>query len=443
MHQQRNLFLGIAGPLLAIVWFMTTINGLWGYIFDGLLSIKSPSITLMFFAALGIFFFNAAWNKRPVFSGGIGTFALFFLFLCYLALAAIIQSRQPVQNSFVTIFTFVVLYLHLFGLWFSPTFNASIPRRSGLAILLVVGVTMALIGTAQHFMGDFFSFGRYIIAKIGSPNSTIGGEVRANAFFLHGDDLGVFLSFVASICVAALLTARNFGRKILLLIALVALAVGCYATLTRTAYLSFALSVSIAYLIATKPASSRSWLTVLPLALFLLGAAIYNAREIIEGLLLLLDLDKNLPFIASSASIEERISITKYYITQISDVGLVGWLFGLGWSFRSNPLAALPIDNGYLASILNAGIIGLIFWLGIMWLTWISIVRHPDLKSDPLLIGAAAFFSQFMFLNIFGTHLEPQIVMIYVIACMGTPLYSSGAYRSLGGVSEKRLVDSR
>jgi len=423
---EKNIFLTFATPALLLVWFMTIINGLWGYVFDGLLRINSPSITLILFATLAVLVFNAAWQRRQIFDGDIKIFSLFFLFLVYLFLATIVQSLSPVQSPFITIFSFIVLYLHIFVLWISPTFTKTVTTPTALSTIIGIGAIMALIGSAQHFSGEFFHFGQYIINKIGSPNSTTGGLVRANAFFLHGDDLGVFLSFVAGVCVAAFLAAKSATFKALLLAIYLVLAVGCYSTLTRTAYLSFFLSSVVScFIFIHNTRRSQALLAVLPLALFSIGLFVYNARFIIENLLIAFGVTEVIPFLASSASIEERISITDYYLDQISENGLIGWLFGLGWSFRSNPLAILPIDNGYLATTLSIGLIGLSFWLVIMWVIWLSVIRRADLKVNPILTGGVAFFSQFMFLNVFGTHLEPQIVMIFVAACLGTPLLSS------------------
>lgn len=422
----RNLLLVVATPAFILAWFMTAINGLWGYIFDGLLSIKSPSITLLLLGSTAVFLFNAAWNRKPIFAGNTGTFVLFLAFLLHLALAAIIQSIRPIQHPLVTVFSFVVLYLHTFLLWFSPTYCNAIPRKVALTLLLLVAATMALVGAAQHFSGDFFSFGRYIISKIGSTNSTSNGLIRANAFFLHGDDLGIFLCFASGICVAAALTSNSIIKQTGLAIILVALAVGCYSTLTRTAYLSFTLSTAITYFIIRRPSLfGQKLLAALPLLLFGLGALIYNGRFILEQLLGSLGFGSDFSFLFSSDSLGDRISITSHYLNHINDAGLLGWLFGLGWTFRSNPLANIPIDSGYLAALLSVGVVGLILWFSLMWVIWLSIARHPQLRSNPILAGSAGFFCQFMFLNVFGTHLEPLIYMLFTAACLGSPLLAS------------------
>lgn len=418
-----NLFIVFAAPTLVLVWFMTAINGMWSYLFDGLLNVNSPSITLMLLAAISILIFNSFWGNKDIFTGGIGTFALYFVFLTYLIFATIIQSTNPAQNTLVTIFTFTVLYLHIFLIWISPVYSEIVPKRSGTILILLVALAMALAGSAQHFTGDFFHFGQYIISKVGSTNSTADGLVRANAFFKHGDDLGIFLSFAAGICTSAAVIAKSVAQRILLLLTLVILGVGCYATLTRTAYLSFFLSVTLAYWISRRGSFfSQKILTFIPVALLVLGIFIYHSRFIIEHILVLFGLGDRFSFLTSSESLEDRLSITSYYLKHVNDAGVTGWLFGLGWAFRSNPLATLPIDNGYLATLLTIGLIGLTLWVLLMWVIWISLINHRELSNQPLLIGAAAFFAQFLFLNVFGTHLEPQTYIIYTIMCSGLPL---------------------
>lgn len=418
-----NLFIFAATPLFLLAWFMTAINGLWGYIFDGLLSVKSPSITLILLGSTAAFLFNAAWNRKPIFIGSTGTFTVFLIFLLHLTLAATIQSTRPIQHPLVTIFTFIVLYLHTFLLWISPVYCNVISRKVAISLLLSVALAMALVGAAQHFSGDFFSFGRYIISKIGSTNSTSNGLVRANAFFQHGDDLGIFLCFASGVCIATALTTKSRIQQAGLTLVLLALAIGCYATLTRTVYLSFALSIAVTCLVIKQPRLfGEKILATLPLFLFILGALIYNSRFILEQVLDSLGLWGDLSFLFSSDSLEDRISITSHYLSHINDAGLLGWLFGLGWSFRSNPLAILPIDNGYLASLLSVGVVGLILWFSLMWMIWKGITRHPELRTNPVLAGSAGFFSQFMFLNVFGTHLEPLIYLMFTVTCLGSAL---------------------
>lgn len=422
-----NVFLLAATPLMVLAWFATSINGLWGYIFDGLLSVKSPSITLILMASISALIFNAIWSGRKIFIDGIGTFSAFFLFLTHLMLAAIMQSNHPGQNTIVTLYSFAILHLYTILLWICPVYERVLKQNIALLLILLSGFSMAIIGAAQHFSGDFFPFGRYIISKVGSTNSTTDGAIRANAFFLHGDDLGVFLSFAAGICSALLFSSKSRSKRLAYAFMLAVLAVGCYSTLTRTAYLSFILSTVIAAVLTSKPKLLRGKaLLIMPAALFVVAVFIYNGRYILEGMLIAAGVGEEIDTLLSSASLDERTSISEYYASHLNNAGPIGWLFGLGWTFRSNALAAIPIDNGYLATVLNIGLIGLASWLSVMFVVWRRLVEIFQAERSALMVGGLAFFGQFMFLNVFGTHLEPQIYMIFIIMGAGASLIGAG-----------------
>lgn len=417
--EPRSGLLATGGLAFLFVWTITLIDGAWAYLFRRLLKTSSPSITLLLIGVLALFVFRALASRRPVAladgSMAWGAWAM----SVFLLVAAVVQSNTQNLSVILILFSFYILYFYLLIFPFSVVFANCLSERFVAKYLLAFSVGMALFGVVQAATGNLFAIGNYITGAIQSINTTVGGRVRASALFNHSDDLGIFLCIALAISLHQGLTQRS-GRRWLGLIAYAILLAGCAATLTRVVFLE-AVVVSACVWWAVRRArggSDRILPVWLPFLLLAAGISIFFLRYALEAILLSFDFLKPLRFLISSKSLDERMYGITYYFKMLDNAGVVGWLFGLGWTFRSNIKATVPVDNGFVGVLINIGFLGFVFWLWLSFRCWLFINRVASARNIGILVPFAAYFSTWLFLSVFGSYLQPFMVAVLAVCIL-------------------------
>ncbi|MBB4011602.1 hypothetical protein [Niveibacterium umoris] len=389
-----------------VVWLLITIDGLWTYSMVKLVGRRAVPITILMWTVIAFALFCSYLQRRRSLDMDPLIVGLLWAFLCYLLGASAYHADSGGVSFFGVWFSFFLYYFYLFS---EPFMRSLRPTRNSAVVafvLVALGVVMAIIGTAQHLLHDQFDFGRTIAVESGAFNLGFGGNIRANAFFAHSEDLGFFLSIGAALTVAWT-QGGGVARRILALPIMLVLAIGCYSTLTRSAYLCFASASFASFLLVRARENKRAHLVAAIPILFLgCGVLLFFSRAIIEHLF------ASSSVVFSSSSIEDRIYGISYYANILSGEGLFAWLFGLGWHFNGAPRAYVPIDNGFFAVVLNSGFVGLVFWLAITWMYWRRVLHRALSSSSVLQAGVAAIYSTWLLLSLFGYIQIYQLMLI-------------------------------
>lgn len=122
--------------------------------------------------------------------------------------------------------------------------------------------------------------------------------------------------------------------------------------------------------------------------------------------------------LTATGSFQERLSEWAYYVGTLRQTEPSRLLLGSGWlqafGSHSTNAAPFPIDNFVLATIMNSGIIGLLFMIAIFYLLWRRVLAAMNLNSSVLVITVAASLSSFWCLGLF-TIATTQLAAIYLV----------------------------
>ncbi len=377
------------------LWMLMVIDGIWTYATVKALGSRAIPISPFFFLGLIIVAAQALLSGRK-FVPGTGTMvATAWVFCAYLL--AVTMVHQHIDDGSIAVLWrgYYLNYFYILLLPFCGFLTGRLSPTIAAKIIVITAIGLGIFGTIQHFSNDLFAVGRLISIESGAFNLGFSGKTRANGLFAHSEDLGFFLSLAAAMITAYIAKEKNTIRRALLLLILIILAVGCYSTLTRSAYVAFVFSCMVALFISIKKEKITWGINAIPFVLLSLSLLIFFARAILSSIVP--DL-----VIFSSSSLDDRIAGTSYYLRQLTSHGSMDLFFGKGWYFLSNPHATIPLDNGYAGILLNTGIIGLILWIYLTFQIWKFIAKKSIELNHPSLIGMAAFYSCWLGLSVFG-----------------------------------------
>ena len=416
--------LKIGGLLFLLVWTVTLIDGAWAYLFRRLLKTSSPSITGMLILVIFAFAFRLLFTRRSFVVGDRALASSAWAMCVYLLSAAIVHVNIQDVPVVLVLLGFHIAYFYLLVFSVSPVLSGSLSGDFVAKYLTLFGVVMASIAVAQTALGTLFSFGYYIAGSIDSITATTGGRVRGSALFNHSDDLGIFLCIPLCICIRQFILKRSRLERLVWLVGGLIILAGCFATLTRVVYIALLMTGAMTIWGCRRyknPRIDRSrglfpvWS---PLLLCGVAVSLFFLRYVVEAAITSFDFLKDFRYLASSKSLDERLHGVAYYVHQISLKGIAGWIFGLGWTFRINMKALVPVDNGFLAVVLSIGFAGFAFWLWLSYRCWIILNRFASGFHGVLFIPVAAFFSIWLALSVFGAYLQPFMAAVLVVTTL-------------------------
>ena len=403
-HIERGTTL--TGALFLAAWVLVVVDGIWVY--AQLKVIGRKVVPLSLFVA-PMLLAASAWAalRRGQVVAPPRTLLPFWLLGCHLIVALLVQTGHGWTDAAPAIHGYYVYYFFLLLMPFQWQLAGTLHERTASTVLLTLGVGLAALATAQHFTGDLFDVGRAVSTEALAFNLSMQGRIRANGLFAHAEDLGGFLSLAGGLALAATVAARRLIARMALLALFVVFAVGCYASYTRSSYLAFAATAFCTVLLHRRGGQSRlaPWYPILFLAV---GLGIFFGRSLISGL-------ESLSVLFSSESVEERIYLSSLYWQELWRSGPMAVLFGKGWILFSHPRAVLPIDNNFLAVMLNIGAIGLVFWLWATWRLWLSCLALLRARPSPARVALLAAYSPWLMLSVFGTVSLYQMIALLLV----------------------------
>lgn len=410
-HQQSDQNGNWLGLIFLGMWLLVVVDGLWTYTMAKLAGGHRLPLTPIVWGVLYLGIFNAAFvNRRPVILSTPLWTALISLAL-YLPLALIVQINIDSVGFIVGLHGYYVYYFFILAFPFSVLFQNSLNSNFTVSVFIVLGLSLAVFGSIQHFSHNLFEIGQTIAAESGAFNLGFHGRVRANGLFAHSEDLGHFLSMVAGIVFAIFLNNKSIVKKIACAGVLIVLAVGVYSTLTRSAYIAFVATLFSVWFIRRRILLGKS-VNWLPFLLLAAGFFILFGRTLVADILTsFFDTD-----LFSSSSLEDRLAGINYYIALLNRSGFIGWLFGKGWIFLAAKEAYVPIDMGFFAIILSIGLIGLVIWLLLTYYIWKHVASMVNPLKSSLSVGLAATISIWLLLSAFGVVSLYQMAALLIVA---------------------------
>lgn len=312
-------------------------------------------------------------------------------------------------NLGIAIEGFRAVFQHILWYFVATQFIRSIADSERVInLMLSIGLFMGIHAVYQY------------IAKVPMPGNWVDTteNIRTRAFSIIGSPniLGVIFVLFIPIAIAMLITHKNKYMKIFYLSTTIFMTIGLLLTLSRGAWLAFALAMFI-FIITINPR------LIVPFMAFV-GIFILFGGSLSQRLLFMLSPLYLVKSAAGGRLYRWEIGLTMWRRNRLFGVGL--GRFG-GAVAINNQLAPFYLDNYYLKTLTEMGIygiVGLAFVIICFIIFAMKIIRYQDdIKKRILAIGlfsgAVGVLAQNFVENIF----EVPAMIIYfwiVIALMNT-----------------------
>jgi hypothetical protein len=345
---------------------------------------------------------------------------------CYLLLFKG-YAKNPVYglatyNNYYSIFLFLPFAFSLY---------ASVSKISFYKIFGVISFPAILLGLFQYILNK-------PIISIASMNKHFEiqsvffykNHIRAFSLFSSGLFFGTFCVFLFSMAFAKLLMSKGRSRLFAAILAGFSLA-GTLASLTRSNTVHILLVLFAVLLLHYYGRKYRFILMALPFIVLILSLTFLLFAPVLHKEILLIQ--KSLLHYNSRAGLSDYTSsesllirydhwkeLVSQYVKTPTDL-----LFGSGLvqSNHSPFKTDLVIDNSYLATVLNTGILGLALMIILLSAIWFYFYTRMLNSYDPFDTGVAAFFSTWPFYGLIN-----NAWFIYgLIALIGVLVASAGS----------------
>ena len=330
----------------------------------------------------------------------------YILFMMYLALDFLYllvfkgYGKNPVYglatyNNYYSIFLFLPFAFSLYG---------TISEKSFYKVLGVTTVPIILLGLFQ-----------FILNKPILPTESIdkhfeeqaiffyNNRIRAFSLFSSGLLFGTFCVFLFALTTSMFLMSKGISRRIAAFVSLIAL-VGAIISLTRSNVVH-AFLVLLSVLVLYYGKKYRLTQMALPFILLTISICMLTLAPIVHKSITIVE--KSLPHLNGQTGLSNYTSNDSLLIRYENWKDLVSkhikrpidFIFGSGLvqSNHSPFKSDLVIDNSYLATILNTGILGLCFMMIILIRIWLYFYNRAMHSSDAFDMGIAAFFATWPF----------------------------------------------
>jgi hypothetical protein len=301
-------------------------------------------------------------------------------------------------------------YFFLLIIPFVLLMNVNVSGTKIMWIFLAFAIPLSIVGLLQHLLNQPILPLASADGEFSINSWQFGDRVRAFSLFDSGLDFGHYLSICASLVVAAIAVKR---KKMIAMnsIMLILFTMAVYTTLTRNIYIEYLFSiicVLIVYLFINK-----KYLAVLPIVLYLFGLLINNIAPLMAKIYHQHSIFNLETYITRQ---NEWITVKNVWLSQ----GYIKALFGTGFiqSDKYELTRNLLIDNSVLAVGLHTGIVGLIFYILIMWFCWMYCVKVTVSKQNVFNIALTGFFSTWALTGIFNINFSTYAV-VFILFLLG------------------------
>jgi O-antigen ligase len=350
-----------------------------------------PKIALMVIGAANTLL-SLRWRAPPILAAWLVVFII-YLYACSTNVWNLAATEPDADSNLLYYYIgFIILTL-------SYSCCGTLPERTVSLTIVTLSAPLALLGLGQHILGDpilpLLPGSDSAADPSSDANSVLvatefHGEVRGYSLFTSGMALGHFLSLTVGILIPLVYNWRGYRRLIAFLLLTLCVA-AVYSTLTRAIYIQLAI-VTVSALLFTLLPKTRGRVGLLNFFFGVLAALVVN---IIEPMTVLSDSG-----VLAGDTYRLRLAEWAYCWNELTSGTLGVLLLGTGVTEGQNNFVV--IDNGPLAVIYQAGIIGLLFWIaGMCILLKYAKVRLAAAPS-PLTIGVAAYVTSWLSASMFN-----------------------------------------
>lgn len=371
----------------------------------------------IFILAVAISFIFMGWRNVSH-----DVLSAWLLFVGYLGLLLPLHEILGINESFVSFIAFVDTYGYIFILPLALSLSSTLPSTWLSWAVLLISAPLCVLGVAQFvtstpIVRPFSVDGQFLV------NSwTIAGRARGFSLFTSGLRFGYFLALVIPLTLLfCLRPPSSAGKKSRLFAsAMLVLALGALvATLTRNAYLVTLQALTTVFFL--RHAASLKFVPVLHLAFSVLLTAIAalagGAKSAGAS-------------VTSGDSLDARLAFWAHYSHIWLETDLPTLLFGAGISqFSRFSAGTVVIDNIFIATGVQVGLIGLLLFLGMLWALWRTLV--DNLAADPdnvFLAAGVCFWSTFLSAGVLNNSSPTHLTFFFLVVLAGTS-WSCGKVR--------------
>jgi len=290
--------------------------------------------------------------------------------------------------------------------------RSTLGERKVIEFLLIVFLVCFSIGTLQFLLVS------PLLYTASADNSfsalswqAVDGRVRAFSLFTSGLGYGGFCCIVGALSVSLLRRSRFKKLSILLFLSA---AFGCYSSLTRNCYIQF-IFTSCATFCFTSRRLTR-WVKYSPV-IFLFLSALLALKGVSA------DTSASTgSAVTSNISVLLRAAAWLYYTSIYWGAPLAEKSFGLGLIQNANAAngVTIPLDNQYLAVLMNIGLVGFVLTFWLQWKMWIRLYNRSIMRPSVLTVSIAGFWSTFLSVYFYNVSLA-TFCLIFIIAIVALP----------------------
>ncbi|GER74414.1 hypothetical protein BpPP18_24810 [Weizmannia acidilactici] len=350
---------------------------------------------------------------------------IWYLFLLYLVFDLLFLLKNNEFNQLLIGYNAYYYLILTIPLFLAVQNSISIRRISIILVLLFI--PLSILGICQYLLKNPIlpvssPNGKFIVKSIDFVNN---GSMRAFSLFDSGLAFGNFLCICLSIFWAY---GSTWEKKFITIPLFILSFIAIYMTLTRNVYLITIFSILTVSLLEKINSRNKKFYQSLPFFYLFIGFIINSILSSIK--------------IYSGATLADTTSLLlrqdlwsqafKLWITDVHS-----FFFGSGIFQNNNTLDSIVVDNGFLAVILNIGLIGGCIWLLTIYFAWKFMLNILVLNFNYFNLGLCGFFSTVFISNFFNINYNVYIiVLILYILGKGENRYSIRNYRTESEVQE-------
>lgn len=279
------------------------------------------------------------------------------------------------------IVTFYRAYFYTLVLPFAMVLSGAIAPRTIETVLIILALPLAALGIYQHLQND------PVLPTISVDRAwqvyawRLEGSIRAFSLFNSGWSFGHYFIFIALLSIFLAIKQRIAALVAVVLVGLCAFC--AYVSFTRTVYLVGTAALVTAFFFMRARHTGRYGIVVaMP---FAWGAAGYLFASGIKTFLGWLNVGGG--GIYSSNSLDIRQESWDYW-TGVWFSDLATALFGSAVTQKNSGHlwgeSTVLIDNVYISIGVQLGLMGLLIWMGMVFVTWLFLIREARRRDDAL-----------------------------------------------------------
>ncbi len=423
-----------AGPtwatmMLVTWWLLCFVDSAWPQaqmaVFGQSVYFGMWPIHLLYLAACGLMILRQGLPAVPA-----SLLVWWAVFGAYLTLSLIfLEARYP--GSFGALATtFYRFYFFLMTIPLAFALQGTIESRQIQRVLMLLFVPLAALGLIQHFDAD-------PILPTAAINGTFQifawwfqGDIRAFSLFNSGWSFGHFCVFVGTLAIWRYLFSEGVAPSWTALIYLGVAALCTYCALTRTVYLvglgSLFATIWLERARRTGRFGGAYWLP----PLFALGG--FMVARGIKDVMRWMGLGNEGIF--NSGSLDIRQEAWNTWADVWLGQGLSNALFCAAVTQKDSGQfygeSTVLIDNVFIAIGVQIGLVGVLIWMGFMWVLWTFMLREAQQRNEPLIWAIAAVWSTWPLSLMFGS--GGNYYLLLLMLALLTRMRLGGNSASLG-----------